>query len=390
MSPNQKRVKYSTEDLIDELKILENEEIKTGIINFNSKTIIMIDNQEIDLHNINSDLSSKLNFIQSSNISTTIANNDEMKIITNSKIFQPLEKQLENENSHLLNFLGQSITTEQLGNKYQAIPEKFVIYRENDFRLPCKNISEYNQTNLLIIICPTECQGGNIYFPQVKKKFTPRKSDKKLLNFVLFGMKQEYKISKITKGLRILIVYKIFENFIDIGLEDLTMIDNENLREILKNITEKNVLISIGEWKIVKKLCDDIKINYKEVYSDDDCPKIVYDEFEDNEYEYYFLGWRDSDVDFGNLIENKIGYNVEKFIHISTPKQIFKPVVRYYYPGFGPKETYYDIDYYPFILINPYKDVEQEIDNYENRQSDDEELNAEVWRINKYFSTIPF
>ncbi|XP_043484165.1 uncharacterized protein LOC122512421 [Leptopilina heterotoma] len=375
----QKRLKFSTDELIEELKTLENDEIKTGIINCNQKAIINVNNQKIDLQNIDKNFPQKLFHKNESRA-------------TNSKIIQ---LKIETINNNLLNYLGQSITNEKLGSKYQAIAKKLIIYRENDFRPPSNDdlipatSEESKEKYQLIIICPTNCQGGNIYFPELKKKFIPT-NDK--MNYILFEKQRKYKLSKVKKNSRFTIIYKIIENSLDIQLNDkLLFNETENLQIILKNIREKNVLISLNDdGNFLQKICDDFAINYKEVYSDEECPNKVYDQLEDNEYEYYYLGWHNSDVDFGNFVENQIPYDVGKFLQITRPRKIFKPVVRYYNPAIGPKETFYDVDYYRFLLINPSRSISIEIENYQESQSDEEELDDEVWRINKYFSTIPF
>lgn len=380
---DQKRLKFSTDDLIEELKILENDEIKTGIINCNQRAIITIDNQEIDLNNIDKN-SPLIKFPK-----------NESRAANNSKL---IERQIENINNNLLNHLGQSIINEKLGNKYQAIAKKLIIYRENDFRppshddlIPTTTKTKFEQEKYqLIIICPTNCQGGNIYFPELKKKFIPTNDG---MNYVIFEKQRKYKLSQVKKNLRFTIIYNIIENSLDIQLNDkLLSNETEKLQIILKNIREKNILISLNDGNLLKKICNDFNVNYKEVYSDEESPCKVYDQLEDNEYEYYYLGWHNSDVDFGNFVENQIPYDVGRFLEISRPRKIFKPVVRYYNPSIGPKETYYDVDYYRFLLINPSRSrISIEIENnFQESQSDEEELDDEVWRINKYFSTIPF
>lgn len=253
-----------------------------------------------------------------------------------------------------------------MNNKYQAIPDKFLIYQENDFQLPCDNNinnQEENLSKLLIILCPTNCNGGEINFPLMKKKFTPESTTNETLCYILFGINTQYEIKKIIKNLRCLLVYKIFESPFNIELINLTVSDTRRLKNILKNITETNVLIPITKGNNIKKICDNIKVKYQQVYSAKECPKIVYSELDRNEMEFYYKGWEECDVDFYSLIKNSKRFTVGLYINFSKPEVINDIVVRYRKYGTGPEESNYEVDYYSFILINPCENKISESDS---------------------------
>lgn len=327
-----------------ELKTLENRQIKTGIVNCKTP-IINIDEEKIDILNINEEIKSKIKF---PNIE--IGQNGDIEIK------KSLNRQLANVNCPFLHYLGQSIISKQLGENYQAIPQEFVIYQENDFRHLFENADENNLTNYLIVICPTNCNGGDINFPQLKKKFSP-KMKKNILNYVLFEKKTNYEISKIENGLRVLIVYQIFVNYLDVEFHDFTIIDTEKLKGLLKNIEEKNVLIPITEVNVVKKICDDIKIKYREVYAEEELPKIVYDEISDAA-EQSFCRYNVC-LSFEDLIYDSNVFSVGSYVNLSTP-QIIRDKYTRYRKNCSPKSSSDEVDYYSFLLINPCTDYKPE------------------------------
>ncbi|XP_051168925.1 uncharacterized protein LOC127286524 [Leptopilina boulardi] len=340
--PQQKRVKFSTNDFLEELKILENKEIKTGVINCNN-ALVTIDNQEINLLNITTEVISKIKFNDTSN---DVENKENM----HPKIRKSLQKHLVNFSS-FLNYLGQSITIKELGENNHAIPYKFIVYQENDFRLPRENIHKENLNNFLIIICPTNCQGGVLNFRQLKKKISiNNNNNNNMLNYIIFGIQTQYEISKIIKGMRILILFKIFKSPLEIKSNDFTINDEGKLRNLLKNMTEKNVLIPITEKNVVQKICDDLEIEYQQVYSNEECPNIVYDDISDNDqldyrpYEY---------LDFDDLIQCSTKFTVGKYINFSKPQINSEILTRSYSKYDRRSDESYEIDYYSFILINP-------------------------------------
>lgn len=338
-APVKKRSKYSSDDLFDELALLESKEIKTGFVKLKS-AVISIDYQEIDLLNITSDITSKIIF--------------EIKGGENSnqsKICKSLERRLENVNSPFLNYLGQMITFE-LGKNYQAIPHELILFQKNDFRSPCDNIQEKDSSNFLIVVCPTDCEGGEINFPQLKRNFS--KKPEKMLTYAFFGSKTQYEVSKVTKGLRVLITFKIIEHCIEEGLDNFTVFDTERLKSVLKNMTEENVLISITEKKALKEICKDIQVNCQKVYAKTKDPDTVYDNIEKyldccgcNSYEYF---------KFADLIEGANAFEVETFINLTTPPKKSEEYTKYHSRRrYGSSETNYEINYYTFLLINPKK-----------------------------------
>ncbi|XP_051169044.1 uncharacterized protein LOC127286604 [Leptopilina boulardi] len=333
--PPQKRIKYSPENIAEELKILENREIKTGFINCTS-AVITIDDEKIDLLNIDSKITSKIKFTKSS------SNNENKE--------KSLERQLSKISCPFTNYIGQSITTKLLGENYHAIPDKFIIYRENDYRQLYNNINEKNVSKFLIVISPTNYNGGEIIFPQLKKTFKNSQINEKQLNYILFNIKTKYEISKITHGICVLLTFKIIETNFEIELKELTQLNTDNLKSLLKNLTDKNILIPITEGNIAKKICDDIKIKYRQVYADEECPKIVYDDISDAQEQSFcrfnvFLNFED-------LIDDEKQFSVNTYVNPMKPQKISDKYTRYRKSN-SPKSSCDEVEYYSFLLINP-------------------------------------
>lgn len=336
-NPKRKKIKvHPIQDLLRNLKILLSREFKTGSIKCNN-AIVTLDCEKVDLLNVNSRIISKIQFEESSTA----------KAETHLK--RPLEKRLENLNIHFLHYLGQFIATE-LGTGCQAIPHKFIIYEKNHFSSPNENIQEENLSNFLIIVCKTNCDGGVIHFPEFRKTFSPQSGN--YLNYVYFGKNTQYKVSKITKGFRVLIVYKIFHNPLQLESKNL-IVDNEDIvKNILNNLNEKNILIPVTEPDIVKTICEKISVNCIEVCAEDKCPNIVFDNVinEVDEYE-------DEMHTFASIVDDENKYLVGTFVDLQEPEMSYEEL-KYYGPDFDHdchEPEPYKIEFFKFNLINPDK-----------------------------------
>ncbi|XP_043472604.1 uncharacterized protein LOC122505187 isoform X2 [Leptopilina heterotoma] len=341
VQPPEKRIKYSFDDLSKEIHLLENRGIKTGISNCKNATFFL-DEQKIDLLNITDEKMSLINFDNYPSVESATEN-------IRKKFRKSRSRQLDGDNS-FLNHLGQSITSKLLGENFQVIPYKFVIYEKYDFRLPRENIKENGLKKLLIVVCPTYCKGGKIYFPEMRKKFIHE--TKKLLSFVLFDINTQYHVSQVTEGLRSLIVYKIYEDCFQLELKSLTVFNVECVKTILQNVVEKNIVIPMTEGNNTQKICDDMKLKYERVYSNQKCPELVYSYVSDDP-DYH----PDEHWPFKHLKTCSIEYHVGAFVNL--PNQLnSEQLTRYcrYSDSYLTHGIKSQSCYYCFILLNPCRD----------------------------------
>lgn len=176
--------------------------------------------------------------------------------------------------------IGQIVVARELDcSKYFAVPYKLIVYKEGGFFNEHTDTPEENLTHSLVVVLPTAHTGGDLMFNEFNSgdKFCASH-----LNFVLFDPFLPHYVSKVVRGVRVCITYKIFK-MASLTYKSVFNYYQPKYVERGKNRFPfsrklKNVLLVFedidGLQSIIEKL--DPKIQYATVYSTNKLPSLVY------------------------------------------------------------------------------------------------------------------
>lgn len=231
---------------------------------------------------------------------------------------------------------------------YVCVPYKIIKYTVDDHFKPHTDTPEKNLVKTLVLQLPTyELEGGDLTFNEVYKPV--QNNRKQFLNYILFNIGVTHSVTKVTRGERFSITFKLF------NVPELDKIRIETFSPNIEHINFKmgkdkfkNVLIIYKDLTALEEALQKQNIEYIEVYydPDDKKPSYVYDNIISEEQTSE--KWLEiKDILSGNE------YKVDEWIDVGVCLDKMEYTNYYGYTGNEPIEQEQELSYAIGLLLNP-------------------------------------